>query len=203
MSWEDLYAHVLQGTAGAQTKIAIGIASPPHAEGCVVIAGLSIQNFIIIHVIISLIAIVTSFIVMFGMICSKKLPGWAAFCLFFTVFTTVTGFMFPIGGFTPALGTGIVSLALLLLALFGLYVKKLAGSWRWIYVVTAVTAFWLNVFVLIVQSFEKVKFLNAAAPMVGPPFAEPVMTHFAITQGVMLFVFVVLGFLALRKFRPY
>ena len=166
------------------------------------IAGLSLETFTTVHVGISLIAIVTSFIVMFGMVASNRLPGWTAVCLLFTVLTTITGFMFPIGGFTPALGTGVVSSVLLLLALFGLYVKKLAGSWRWIYVVTAVAAFWFNVFVLIVQSFEKIKLLNAAAPMVGPPFPEPVMTHFAITQGVMLVVFVVLGFLAVRKFRP-
>lgn len=166
------------------------------------IFGLSIETFTTIHVAITLIAIVTSFIVMFGMVASNKLAGWTAVCLLFTVLTSVTGFMFPISGFTPALGTGIVSSVLLILALYGLYVKKLAGSWRWIYVVTAIAAFWFNVFVLIVQSFEKIKFLNAAAPMVGPPFAEPVMTHFAITQGVMLLVFVVLGILAVRNFRP-
>lgn len=166
------------------------------------IVGLSIATFTTVHVVISLIAIVSSFIVMFGMVTSNKMPGWTALCLLFTVLTTVTGFMFPISGFTPALGTGVVSSVLLLLALFGLYVKKLEGSWRWIYVVTAIAAFWFNVFVLIVQSFEKVKFLNAAAPMVGPPFPEPVMTHFAITQGVMLVVFLVIGFLAVRRFRP-
>jgi hypothetical protein len=165
-------------------------------------AGLSIQTFTIIHVIISLIAIATSFIVMFGMLGSNRLPGWTGLCLFFTALTTVTGFMFPFNGFTPAIGTGIVSVVLLLFALVGLYAKKLAGSWRWIYVVTAVAAFWFNVFVLIVQSFEKVKLLNAAAPMVGPPFAEPANTYFVITQGLILVVFVVLGFLAVRKFRP-
>lgn len=166
------------------------------------IVGLSIQTFTTIHVIISLIAIATSFVVMFGMLGSNKLPGWTAVCLFFTVLTTVTGFMFPFAGFTPAIGTGVISAVLLAFALVGLYVKKLAGSWRWIYVVTAVAAFWFNVFVLIVQSFGKLKFLNAAAPMVGPPFAEPVNTHFAIAQGVALLFFVVVGFLALRKFRP-
>lgn len=166
------------------------------------IAGLTIQTFTTLHVIISLIAIATSFVVLFGMLGSNKLPGWTAVCLFFTVLTTVTGFMFPFAGFTPAIGTGVVSSVLLLLALYGLYIKKLAGSWRWIYVITAVAAFWFNVFVLIVQSFEKVKFINPAAPMVGPPFAEPTNTHFAIAQGVALVFFVVTGFLAARKFRP-
>jgi hypothetical protein len=166
------------------------------------IIGLSIQNFTILHVVITLIAIASSFVVMFGMLGSKRLPGWTAICLLFTVLTSVTGFMFPIHGFTPALGVGALSIILLALALYGLYAKHLVGGWRWIYVVTAVAAFWFNVFVLLVQSFEKVKLLNAAAPMVGPPFAEPVNTHFVIAQGVALLFFVVMGFLAAKKFHP-
>ena len=73
-----------------------------------------------------------------------------------TILTSVTGFFFPIHGFTPALAVGAVSLVILLIALVALYGKHLSGAWRWIYVVTAVTALWFNVFVLIVQSFEKV-----------------------------------------------
>jgi hypothetical protein len=166
------------------------------------IVGMSVETFTLVHVIITLVAIASSFIVMFGMLASKRLPGWTAICLLFTVLTSVTGFMFPIHGFTPALGTGIISMILLALALYGLYAKRLFGAWRWIYVVTAVAAFWFNVFVLLVQSFEKVKLLNAAAPMVGPPFAEPVNTHFVIAQGVALLFFVVMGFLAAKKFHP-
>jgi hypothetical protein len=170
--------------------------------GAIVIVGLSINAFTTIHVIISLIAIATSFVVMFGMLRSNKLAGWTAVCLLFTVLTTVTGFMFPFNGFTPAIGTGVVSAVLLAFALVGLYVMKLAGSWRWIYAVTAVAAFWFNVFVLIVQSFEKLKFLNPAAPMVGPPFAEPANTYFIVAQAVALLFFVAMGFLAAKKFRP-
>jgi hypothetical protein len=166
------------------------------------IVGLPIDTFTKLHVIISLIAIATSFVVMFGMLRSNKLAGWTAVCLLFTVLTTVTGFMFPLNGFTPAIGTGVVSAVLLAFALVGLYVMKLAGPWRWIYVVTAVAAFWFNAFVLIVQSFEKLKFLNAAAPMVGPPFAEPANTYFIVAQAVTLLFFIVMGFLAARKFRP-
>jgi hypothetical protein len=112
----------------------------------------------------------------------------------------VTGFMFPISGFTPAVGTGIISSVLLLVALIALYAKHLTASWRWIYVVTAVAAFWFNVFVLIVQSFEKLSILNAAAPMIGPPFAEPANTRFIIAQSVALLIFVAIGVIAARKF---
>ena len=166
------------------------------------IFGLSTSAFTTFHVIISLIAIATSFIVMAGMLGSKRLPGWTAVCLLFTVLTTVTGFMFPISGFTPALGTGIISSVLLIAALIALYAKHLTGAWRWIYVVTAVAAFWFNVFVLIVQSIEKLSFLNPAAPMVGPPFAEPANTRFIIAQSVALLVFVLIGAIAAKKFRP-
>jgi len=166
------------------------------------ILGMSIETFTTVHTVITLIAIASSFIVMFGMLASKKLPGWTAFCLLFTVLTSVTGFIFPIHEFTPALGVGALSLVLLALALYGLYAKHLAGAWRWIYVVTAVVAFWFNFFVLIVQSFEKVKLLNPAAPIVGPPFAGATNTQFAIAQAVALLFFVVVGFLAARKFHP-
>lgn len=166
------------------------------------IFGLSTSAFTTLHVVITLIAIATSFVVMFGMVTSKAMPGWTAICLLFTVLTSVTGFMFPIGGFTPALGTGVISSALLIAALIALYAKHLTGSWRWIYVVTAVAAFWFNVFVLIVQSFEKLTFLNAAAPMVGPPFVEPVNTRFIIAQSVALLIFVAVGAIAAKRFRP-
>ncbi len=166
------------------------------------IIGMTIQTFTVVHVVITLIAIATSFIVMFGMLGGHRLPVWTAICLLFTVLTSVTGFMFPIHGFTPALATGIISSVLLIAALIALYAKHLRGAWRWIYVVTAVAAFWFNFFVLIVQSFEKVPLLNAAAPQIGPPFAEPVNTHFLIAQAVALAFFVIVGVVAVIKFRP-
>jgi hypothetical protein len=166
------------------------------------ILGLSIQTFTNLHVLISLIAIAAGIVVMFGMFGSHRMPTWTAIFLLTTVLTSVTGFMFPIHGFTPALGGGIVSIVLLAVALLALYVRKLAGAWRWIYVVTAITALWFNVFVLIVQSFEKVAFLNPLAPQVGPPFAGATNTHFAMAQGAALVLFVVIGSIAAFKFHP-
>src|SRR5512135_506524 len=128
------------------------------------ILGLSVETFTILHVVITLIAIAAGFVVVFGMLGSKRLPGWTALFLLTTVLTSVTGFMFPIHGFTPALGVGIISMVLLAIALLALYAKHLTGAWRWIYVATAVTALWFNFFVLIVQSFQKISFLHALAP---------------------------------------
>jgi phosphoglycerol transferase MdoB-like AlkP superfamily enzyme len=166
------------------------------------IIGLSVQTFTLVHVIITLIAIATGLVVLLGMLGSHRLSGWTAIFLLTTVLTSVTGFMFPIHGFTPALGVGVISMVLLAIALFALYLKRLAGGWRWIYVATAVTALWFNIFVLIVQSFEKVKLLNPMAPQEGPPFPEPVNTHFVIVQAAGLIIIFGLGLIAIFKFRP-
>ena len=164
--------------------------------------GMSLHTFTMLHVIITLVAIASGLIVLLGMLGSRRLPGLTALFLLTTVLTSVTGFMFPMHGFTPALGVGVISIVVLVIALLALYGKHLAGAWRWIYVVSAVIGLWFNIFVLIVQSFEKLGFLNAAAPQVGPPFAEPVNTHFAIAQAAALVILAVLGLLAAFKFRP-
>ena len=159
------------------------------------IIGLSIHNFTLLHVAITLVAIASGLIVLFGMLGAHRLPGWTALFLVTTILTSVTGFMFPINGFTPALGVGAVSLVILAIALLALYGKHLAGAWRWIYVATAVTALWFNVFVLIVQSFQKIPVLQTLAPTQSEP-------PFLIAQGVVLAVFLVLGILAAWRFRP-
>lgn len=128
------------------------------------VLGLSIQTFTLIHVIISLLAIASGIVVLVGMFRSNRMPGWTAFFLLTTILTSVTGFLFPIRGFTPAIGTGIISMVLLGVAVYALYSKHLAGAWRWIYVSTATAALYLNVFVLIVQSFQKIPALNPLAP---------------------------------------
>jgi hypothetical protein len=104
-------------------------------------------------------------------------------------------FLFPIHGFTPALGVGIVACAILALALFALYKERLVGAWRWIYVITAVVSLYLNVFVLAVQSFVKVSALNALAPMQTEP-------PFVVTQAVMLVIFILIALIAVIRFQP-
>jgi hypothetical protein len=159
------------------------------------IIGLSIHNFTLLHVAITLVAIASGLIVLFGMLGAHRMPGWTALFLVTTILTSVTGFMFPIQGFTPALGVGILSLVILAIALLALYGKHLAGAWRWIYVATAVAALWFNVFVLIVQSFQKISNLQTLAPTQSEP-------PFLIAQGVTLAAFLVLGVMAVLRFRP-
>ncbi len=159
------------------------------------ILGISIDNFTILHVVISLLAIASGLLVVVGMLRGHRMPGWTAFFLVTTLLTTVTGFMFPITAFTPALGTGVVSMLVLAVAFFSLYAKKLHGAWRAAYVVGAVAALYLNVFVLVVQTFLKVPFVNALAPTQAEP-------PFLVAQSIVLAVFVGLGILATMRFRP-
>jgi len=159
------------------------------------IAGLSVDNFTHLHVAISLVGIVSGLIVLAGMLRARRLPGWTALFLVTTILTSVTGFMFPINGLTPAIVFGLISIVILAIALAALYLKHLSGAWRWIYVTTALIALYLNVFVLIVQSFQKVPALQKLAPTQSEPL-------FSVTQGVVLVPFLILGIMAARRFRP-
>jgi hypothetical protein len=151
-------------------------------------------------VIISLIAIVAGLIVMFGMLGSNRMPGLTAIFLVFTILTSATGFVIPpllTEKLLPSHLFGIISLMLLAIACIALYAMKLSGSWRWIYVVTALLSLYLNVFVLVTQSFLKIPALTALAP--GNPPAGPV---FAVVQGITLVFFVLMIIGACRRFRP-
>ena len=159
------------------------------------ILGMSTATFTSVHVILSLIGILAGLVVLFGMLRSRPLSGWTALFLATTVLTSVTGFLFPFERLLPSHIVGIVSLVVLAAALVALYVRRLAGSWRWIYVAGAVSALYLNAFVGVVQAFQKLPVLNALAPTQSDP-------PFVIAQIVVLVLFVVLGIAAVRTFHP-
>ena len=161
------------------------------------VLGMSLANFTLLHVIISLIAIITGLIVMFGLLGSKLMPGLTAIFLLLTILTSATGFLFPVTQLLPSHMVGILSLVLLAIACIALYGMRLAGVWRPVYVVTAMISLYLNVFVLVIQSFLKVPALHALAPSVPP--TGPV---FAVVQGIVLVFFVVVIIGAWRRFRP-
>ena len=152
------------------------------------------KTFTQIHVAISLIAIFTGLVVMVGLLTRKRLDRWTGVFLFTTVLTSVTGFFFPFHGFTPALGVGIISMLLLIVAIVARYPRHLLGAWRWIYVITAMVSLYLNVFVLIVQSFQKVSILKALAPTQSEP-------PFLFTELLTLLLFIVLSIVAAIRFR--
>ena len=159
------------------------------------ILGMSIATFTLVHTVLSLIGILAGLVVLFGMFGSNRLPGWTAVFLAMTVLTCVTGFFFPRDQILPSHIVGVITLAVLVVAIVALYVYRLAGAWRWIYVTSAVLSLYLNVFVGVVQSFLKVSFLNALAPTPAEP-------PFAIAQGIVLVLFIVLGITAVRSFHP-
>ena len=161
------------------------------------ILGMSLSTFTMLHVIISLIGIVSGFVVLSGLLDSRTMPGMTALFLLTTILTSATGFLFPFEKLLPSHMVGILSLVLLAIACIALYVMNLAGAWRWIYASTAMAALYLNVFVLVIQSFLKIGPLHALAPSVPP--SEP---PFAVVQGIVLLFFVVAIIGAVRRFRP-
>jgi hypothetical protein len=159
--------------------------------------GLSLSAFTTLHVVISLIAIVAGLIVMFGMLGPYHSGGLTGIFLLLTILTSVTGFMFPFNGVTPGIVVGIISCVLLAIACVALYVMKVSGIWRGIYAVTALLSLYLNVFVLVTQSFLKIPPLQALAP--GNPPSGPV---FAVVQGIVLLFFVGMIIQAWRRYKP-
>jgi hypothetical protein len=164
------------------------------------ILGMSLSTFVTLHVIISLIGIVAGIVVMFALLGSNRMPGLTAIFLLCTILTSATGFLIPpllSETLLPSHIIGMLSLVLLAIACIALYAMKLSGAWRWIYVLTAMVALYLNTFVLAIQSFLKVPVLTALAP--GNPPSGPV---FAVVQGLVLVFFAVTIIGALRRFRP-
>jgi len=151
--------------------------------------------YTIIHTLLSLVAIFTGFVVLFGLLVGNRLDAWTKWFLITAVATTVTGFFFPFHGITPAIKLGIISSVVLLVTIFARYAKHLAGAWRWIYAIGAVICLYFNLFVLVVQLFEKVPALHAMAPtQTEPPFK--------LTQLIVLTTFILLGIVAVIRFHP-
>jgi hypothetical protein len=157
------------------------------------ILGMSTAAFTTLHVIISLVAILSGVVVVLGMCNGRRLPGWTATFLLTTIATSVTGFFFHSSSFGPSLVIGLLSLVILALALLALYVNHLAGVWRWIYGVTAVLALYLNAVVGVVQAFQKIAFLHALAPTQKEP-------PFFIAQLLVLAFFALIAVICLKNF---
>ncbi len=158
------------------------------------IVGLSISTFTAVHVVVSLLGIFSGVVVLGGMFRSQRLPGWTALFLATTVLTSVTGFIFPSDHLLPSHIVGVISLVVLAVAILALYGYRLAGPWRWLYVASAGAALYLNVFVGVVQAFQKLPFLKTLAPTQSEP-------PFLVTQLVVLALFVGLTIGAAIRFH--
>jgi hypothetical protein len=164
-------------------------------EPKIMLSGFSgMSPFTTLHVFLSLIGILSGFVVSFGLLAAKRLERWTALFLITTVLTSVTGFLFPFHRLLPSHILGILSLVLLAIAIYARYSRKLTGFWSRTYAATAVLALYLNVFVLIVQLFAKVPALKAMAPtQTEPPFK--------LTQLMFLVLFLVLTAAAIKRYR--
>lgn len=158
------------------------------------ILGMSLSTFTLIHVLLSLAGIGSGFIVVYGMLTARRLDGWTAIFLATTILTSATGYLFPVEHILPSHIVGAISLVVLALAIVARYALHLAGSWRWIYVVSSIMALYLNSFVAVIQSFLKVPALHTLAPTQKEP-------PFLVAQLALMALFIVLGFLAVKKFR--
>lgn len=158
--------------------------------------GLSLSSFTLLHVLISLAGIATGLVAMLNFARGHWLPRMTHVFLISTLATTISGFLFPFKGFTPAIGVGIVSSAVLAAAYISLYVANLRGSARTIYAASAVVGLYLNIFVLFVQSFQKIPFLHGLAPSgTEPPFVA--------AQATLLIAAAAIGYVCVRAARRW
>jgi hypothetical protein len=154
------------------------------------ILGMTTETFTLLHVIVSLIGIVSGLVVVFGLLSGKRLNGLTLLFLITTALTSLSGFAFPNTHITPGIILGILSLVVLALATPARYVFHLAGGWRTTYAVGTVVALYFNVFVLIAQAFQKIPALKSLAP-----------AGFLAAQLIVMALFVWLGIRAVRGFR--
>jgi len=149
-------------------------------------------TFTFVHVLISVVGIIAGFVVIYGFVMGERFDGWNALFLILTLATSVTGFFFPRNGVTPAQIVGAISIVVLIVAMLARYPLRLSGAARWIYVLTALFAQYMNFAVLIIQSFQKVPSLKALAPTQSEP-------PFLAAQGAALVLFVVFGIFSVRN----
>ena len=156
--------------------------------------GIPTTLFLQFHVLISLVGMVGGCVVMYGLLTGRALGGWTAVFLATTILTSVIGFPLPPFGLDPPRMVGILSLLLLAPAVTALSVFRLDGAWRWIYIVGATAALYLNVFVGVIQAFAKLPALHALAPTQSEP-------PFLVAQLVVLAIFIAIGVLSVRRFH--
>ncbi|WP_136621068.1 MULTISPECIES: hypothetical protein [Mesorhizobium] len=150
---------------------------------------------VFLHTLVSLVAIVAGIIAIIEMFGGKRSSFATDFFLQTAGFTSITGFLFPFHGVTPAVIVGIVALVILAGVLVARSRFHFAGAWRGIYAAGMTASVYLLVFVGIVQAFQKIPILNVFAP-------TGTEIPFVVTQGVTLLIFLVVGALAVLRYKP-
>jgi hypothetical protein len=150
--------------------------------------------YTIVHVLISLVALFTGWVVVAGLLRGRHIPGWTSWFLIASATTSVTGFFFPATRLMPSHILGILTLLASCPAMYALYSRSLAGGWRKAYAICATLTAYFNTFAIVSQLFGKVPALKALAPtQTEPPFA--------IAELSVMILFFILGILAVKRFR--
>lgn len=153
-----------------------------------------VWSLTIVHTLLSFVAIGFGVGATSGLFSGRHSTVWTRWFFITAAAVTLSGFIFPFTGITPAFATGLVS-TVILIAWFIAHQNGRVGAWRWIYVVGIVASLYLLIFVTIAQAFQKIPVLNALAPT----GAE---APFAVAQVIALIVFIVIGVRAVGRFRP-
>jgi hypothetical protein len=155
----------------------------------------SITTFTLIHVLLSLVGIVAGLVVAGGLGAGRRPARWALVFLVTTIAANITGFGFPFTTLLPSHYVAIISLVVLAAVVVAHYGKHFAGRWRATYAIGVVLATYFNVFVLVNQLFRRIPALIVAAPTQSEP-------PFALTQLIVVALFVWMGVAAVQGFRP-
>lgn len=151
-----------------------------------------------LHVAVCFVALLAGALVLTALCRGQRQPAWEAVLLLSTVLISLTGLVLPSPPGTPtpdpARILSAIELVVVALAALALYVGHLKGFWRGTYVTAMVLAVYFNVFVTVVQAFLKVGFLHALAPTGKEP-------PFLVAQLLALIAFLVIGALALKRYR--
>lgn len=153
------------------------------------------KTYLLVHVLLSLAGIFSGLVVVGGLIAGVRFARWVGLFLATTLLTSLTGFGFPFVALLPSHIVGALSLVVLLGALAAVYWKHLERGWRRTFVVLSVVALYLNVFVLLAQLLQKTPALALLAP-------TPAAPAFAAAQGLVLVLFAVLGWAAVKGYGP-
>ncbi|NAW63696.1 hypothetical protein [Photobacterium halotolerans] len=148
--------------------------------------------FLLIHVVLSIIALIAGFVAMLSVLAAKHLKGWTTLFLLTTLATSLTGFILPADQLLPSHIIGLLSLLTLGLAIYAWYIKKLQLRWRATYAITATITLYFNTFVAVVQIFLKIPGLRALAP-------TQTELPFIMVQTLVFLLFVVIGLKATKR----
>lgn len=147
----------------------------------------------VVHVGLSVVALLFGGVAVARLAFVQQVPSRAAAFLYTAAAATVTGFLFPFHGITPAILIGLVSCVVLIATLLARSrAERRQRGWIQVFVCGVVISEYLLVFVAIAQAFGKIPLLHALAPTLKE-------VPFLLAQGLALLMFMVLAVLALRR----